>query len=122
VIENSLKNSKFIEEAIVIGNARRFVSAVIVPSFEALRQFATGRNIVNATDEELVNHPQVLELYSEEVARLCESFATFEQVKKFALLDSPLTIESGELTPSLKVKRRIVEEKFGDKIDAMYEE
>jgi long-chain acyl-CoA synthetase len=121
-IENCLKNSKFIEEAIVIGNARKFVSAIIVPNFEALQQFAAGLNVTHSSNEELIEHSQVVELYNEEVARLCASFATFEQVKRFVLLDSPLTIESGELTPSLKVKRRIVEEKFGDKIEAMYKE
>jgi long-chain acyl-CoA synthetase len=122
VIENRLKNSRFIEEAIVIGNKRKFVSAVIVPSFEALRQFAAERNIPHASDHELINHPQVVELYNEEVTKSCEPFASFEKVKRFALLDSPLSIESGELTPSLKVKRRIVEQKFGDQINALYAE
>jgi len=119
-IENALKNSKYIDEAIVIGNARRFVSAVIVPNFENLRQFAAGNNLSFETDTELVGHAQVEELYAGEIDRLCEPFATFERIKRFTLLDSPLTIEAGELTPSLKVKRRIVEQKFKDQIDALY--
>jgi long-chain acyl-CoA synthetase len=121
-IENCLKNSKYIEEAIVIGHARRFVSAVIVPDFVNLRQFAAGKQIPETSDGELVNHPLVQDLFTEEVEQLCESFATFERIKRFALLDSPLTIESGELTPSLKVKRRIVEQKFKDRIEALYSE
>jgi long-chain acyl-CoA synthetase len=121
-IENSLKNSKYIDEAIVIGNARKYVSAVIVPNFDSLHLFAEETNLPHESDEQLVRDPQIEELYAREVERLCASFATFEQIKRFALLDSPLTIESGELTPSLKVKRRIVEAKFKDQIEAMYEE
>jgi len=121
-IENQLKNSKFIEEAILIGNQRKFVSAVIVPSFENLRQYAVGRHIPHASDEELIDHSQVRELFDEEIERLCDAFASFEKVKRFALLSAPLSIESGELTPSLKVKRRIIEEKFKDQIDALYAE
>jgi long-chain acyl-CoA synthetase len=119
-IENTLKNSKYIEEAILIGNKRRFVSAVIVPNLDNLRQFASSHNIPHTSDEDLLKHPQVLQLYDEEIARLSEPFASFERIKKFVLLEKPLSIESGELTPSLKVKRRIVEDKFKDRIDAMY--
>ena len=119
-IENVLKNSKYIDESIVIGNARRFVSAVVVPNFENLRQFAAGKNLPFDSDAELVGLSQVEELYAGEIERLCEPVATFERVKRFTLLDSPLTIEAGELTPSLKVKRRIVEQKFKDQIDALY--
>jgi len=121
-IENCLKHSKYIDEAIVIGNARRFVSAVIVPNFDNLRLFADGKQISYTADDELVGHVLILELFTEELARLCEPFAGFEKIKKFALLDSPLSIESGELTPSLKVKRRIVEQKFKDRIEALYAE
>jgi len=119
-LENCLKNSVYIDEAIVIGNARRFVSAVIVPNFDNVRQFAAGKHIPDTADDELVKHSLVLDLFTEEIERLCEPFASFEKIKKFALLDSPLTIESGELTPSLKVKRRIVEQKFKDLIEALY--
>jgi long-chain acyl-CoA synthetase len=121
-LENSLKNSKYIDEAIVIGNARKFISAVIVPNFDTLRVFAEGRNLPYDSSKALVGHPQVEELYTEEIERLCEPFASFERIKKFTLLDSPLTIETGELTPSLKVKRRIFEKKFKDQIDALYTE
>jgi long-chain acyl-CoA synthetase len=121
-IENCLKNSKYIEEAIVIGNARKFVSAVIVPNFENLRVFADEKRISCDSDTGLVENPQVLRLFEEEIERLCESFASFERIKRFALLESPLSIESGELTPSLKVKRRIVEKKFKDRIEALYAE
>jgi long-chain acyl-CoA synthetase len=119
-MENCIKNSRFIDEAIVIGNGRKFVSALIIPNFDNLRQFAVGRRIPHISDEELVGHPQVVELYTDEIARSCEAFAGFEQIKKFTLLETPLSIESGELTPSLKVKRRIIERKYKDQIDSLY--
>ena len=121
-MENCLKNSRFIDEVIVIGNGRKFVSALIVPNFENLRQFAVGRHIEHTSDDELVADAQVGELYTDENARLCEPFAGFEQIKKFTILATPLTIESGELTPSLKVKRRIIESKYKDRIDSLYAE
>lgn len=119
-MENCLKNSRFIDEAIVIGNGRKFVSALIIPNFDSLRQFAVGRQIAHTSDDELVVHPQVVELYTDEIERLCAPFAGYEKIKKFSLLETPLTIESGELTPSLKVKRRIIERKYSDRIDALY--
>ena len=121
-IEIRLKQSKFIDEVIVIGNKRKFISAVIVPNFENLREFAVGKHIAHTTNGELVDHPQVAELYSGEIDRLCEPFASFERVKKHVLLDRPLTIESDELTPSLKVKRRILENNYKNQIDALYAE
>jgi long-chain acyl-CoA synthetase len=121
-IENRLKGSEYIEEAIVIGNKRKFVSAVIVPSFETLRLYALENNIQHDNDAELVDHAEIRRLFDDEIEKMCASFASYEQVKKYVLLDSPLTIETGELTPSLKVKRRIIEQKFNDQINALYEE
>jgi long-chain acyl-CoA synthetase len=121
-IENRLKFSKFIDEAIIIGNHRRFVTAVIVPNFENLEEYAQGKHVPHATHEEMVDHPQVRKLFAEEIDGLCEQFATFERVKKFLLLDRALSIETGELTPSLKVKRRIIESKYKDQIDSLYTE
>jgi long-chain acyl-CoA synthetase len=121
-IERRMKQSRYVEEAIVIGNKRKFISAVLVPGFENLRLYAIEQGIQHNTDEELIDHPDIRALFDNEVERLCERFATFEQIKKYVLLDRPLTIETGELTPSLKVKRRIVEKKYADLIDAMYRE
>lgn len=119
-IENRLKSSKFIDEAIIIGNQRRFITAVIVPNFENLEQYAAGKQLSHASHVELVGLPQVYEFYAAEIDGLCEEFATFERVKKFLLLDRPLSVETGELTPSLKVKRRIIESKYKDQIDSLY--
>jgi long-chain acyl-CoA synthetase len=121
-IENRLKQSIYIDEALLIGNKRKFVTAVVLPNFENLRQYAIGHHVPHATNEELVQHSRVHELYTEEIERLCEPFAKFERVKKFLLLHGPVTIETGELTPSLKLKRRIIEKKYKDEIDALYKE
>jgi long-chain acyl-CoA synthetase len=121
-IENCLKGSKYVEEAIVIGNKRKFISALIVPSFESLRLYALEKNIPYDTDADLANHPEIRGLFDAEIDLLCASFASFERIKKYVLLDHPLTIETGELTPSLKVKRRIIEQKFKGQIAALYEE
>ncbi len=121
-IENCLKGSKYIEEAIVIGNKRKFVSALIIPSLEPLHRYAVEKSIEHVTDAELVDHPDIRELFDNEIEQQCASFASFERIKRYVLLDRPLTIETGELTPSLKVKRRIIEQKFEDQINALYVE
>jgi len=119
-IENRLKESRYIDEVLLIGNKRPFVAAVILPNFDRLRQHSLGHHIPHDTNEEMVRHERVYELYVEEIERLCEPFAKFERVKKFVILDEPLTVETGELTPSLKVKRRIIEEKYKGQINALY--
>jgi long-chain acyl-CoA synthetase len=121
-IENRLKSSKFIDEAIIIGNKRRFLAALIVPNFDKLEQYAVGKHVPHTTHEELTGHPQVHKLFTEEIDRLGEQFAKYERVKKFLLLDCSLSIETGELTPSLKVKRRIIESKYKAQIDSLYAE
>lgn len=119
-IENQLRSSKYIAEVALIGNGRKFISALIVPDFEQLEQFALSSHIAHTTRGELVDSPLVNKLYTDEIERLCGSFASFEKVKKFTLLDNEFSIEGEELTPSLKVKRRVVERKYKDCIDALY--
>ena len=114
--------SKFIAEASLIGDGRKFVSALIVPEYTRLEKFARSRQITFATRAELIASPQVKELYEAEIDRTCSLLASFEKVKKFALLVEDFTIESGEMTPSMKVKRRIVEEKYKKLIDSLYED
>jgi long-chain acyl-CoA synthetase len=121
-IENQLRSSKYIAEVALIGNGRKFISALIVPDFEQLEQFALSSHIPHTTHGELVDAPLVNRLYTDEIERLCAPFASFEKVKKFALLDNEFSIEGEELTPSLKVKRRVVEKKYKGCIDRLYED
>lgn len=119
-IENTLKKSKFIEDVCLIGNKRKFITAIVIPSYEALHIWAKEQNIEYDSDENLTSNPKVVELYSSAIEEMQGSLARFEQVKKFILLSQALTVESGELTPSLKIKRSVIENKYASEIDALY--
>ena len=119
-IENALKQSPWIMEAILVGDARPFVVALIVPNFEKLEGFARQNGIPFASPRELIDSPRVRDLIQGEIDRACAHLASFETPHRFALLDRELTLEDGELTPSLKVKRRVIMEHYGDIIDELY--
>lgn len=119
-LENALITSKYIEQLLVIGDKRNFISALIVPSFEALESFAAEKGISSTGPEELCNNSEVRALFDEEIATGMEKFARYERVRKCELLPKEWTIADNELTPTLKVKRRVVEERYKDTIDAMY--
>jgi long-chain acyl-CoA synthetase len=120
-IENALKASRYIAQAVVIGDRRKFISALIVPDFEALRPWARSNGVNFASDEELTKAPAVRELIAGEVAPVNAELAQYEQIKKWDLLPRELTLETGELTPTQKVKRRVVNTNFQAQIDRMYE-
>ncbi len=120
-IENLLVTRKFIEQAVIIGDQRRFCSAVIVPAFEALEKWAQEQDLAYDSPADLPELPGVKELIRKDIESVNEGLASYETIKEFVLADAPFTIETGELTPSLKVKRKIVIEKFKEKIEAMYD-
>ena len=119
-IENALKASKYIDEICLIGNNRKFISALIIPNYENLKKWAQKHNLDVSDNRKLVDHAEVKNFVWQEVERLQTDFARFEQVKKIALLPEPLTIDKGELTPSLKVKRNVVEQNYQELIDKIY--
>lgn len=119
-LENALVLSPYIEQVMIIGDKRNFISAIIVPNFEKLEAFATENSIPTGDLDALVNHPKIQELFEREVEGAMAPFARYEQVRKFTLLTREFTIEQGELTPSLKVKRKAVFDHFGDVIEALY--
>jgi long-chain acyl-CoA synthetase len=120
VIENGLINSGYIEQAMVIGYQRKFCSALIVPNYENVsRRLKRGGYTISGDPSE---DEEVLKLIQQEVDKVNQGLSPWETVKKFVLLDEPFTIESGELTPSLKVKRPVVSERYQEQIDSMYEE
>ncbi|MEW6279875.1 MAG: long-chain fatty acid--CoA ligase, partial [Candidatus Eremiobacterota bacterium] len=114
-IEELLKASSLIEQAVVLGDNRNFVSALIVPDFGALSRAGHA-----GTPAEQAANPAVMQAVMAEVERLCAGLSGYEQVKKVALLPQELTQEAGELTPTLKVKRRVVCQKYADTIEALY--
>jgi long-chain acyl-CoA synthetase len=120
-IENRLKANKFFTEVVMIGNRRNFAAALVVPGFEALDAWAKQRGITASGREELVRRPEVLAYYQDLVNEMTKDLAQFEKIKRIALVAREFTQESGELTPTLKVKRRVVEERYKPMIDAMYE-
>ncbi len=121
-IENDLKSSKYIEQVAVIGDRRKYLSALIIPSFENLQKWAKGRRITFSGNSDLANDPAVNEMIRGEINRIMKSYARVEQIRKFTMLDAEWTQDTGEITPSLKVKRKVVEEKYHDYIEAMYPE
>jgi long-chain acyl-CoA synthetase len=119
-IENALKTSPLIAEIVMIGNKRNFPSALVVPNFVNLEKWAREQGVAFASREALVAEPRVVELYERNVQELMTPYAQYERIKKIALLSREFSIETGELTPKLSIKRRVVEEKFKDLIDRMY--
>jgi long-chain acyl-CoA synthetase len=121
-IENSIVLSPYIEQVLVIGDKRRFLSALIVPSFNSLTKYAIEQVITHTNIEELIANEKVIQLIKDEIQKRTVDFAPFEQIKKFILLPKEFTIESGDLTPSLKIKRKVVEQKYAGQIEKLYEE
>nr|BAL55283.1 hypothetical conserved protein [uncultured Bacteroidetes bacterium] len=121
-IESALKSSLFIEQAMVVGEYRKFPAALIVPSFPNLEKWAKEQGLSYTSREELVHHPRVVELIQAEVDRINAQFSQYERPKKFILLTKEWTIEGGELTPTLKLKRRVILSQYKDAIEALYAE
>jgi long-chain acyl-CoA synthetase len=119
-IENKLKESPFIEQVMLIGADRKFVSALIVPSFPNLNDWCRKNNIQDLDPDKLVKNAKVIELYKELVESFNKFFNHVEQVKKFELLPNEWSVDSGEMTPKLSLKRKVVMEKYRDAIERIY--
>ena len=119
-IEQLIKSSRFVNQVIVIGNDRKFAAALIVPDWDQLEAYARLKGLNLSTREEFCRHPRIIDLFERQIAARTQNLAQFEKIKRFALLDQELTVEGGELTPTLKVKRRVVDEKYRDVIDRIY--
>jgi long-chain acyl-CoA synthetase len=121
-IENALRADPLIAEAVVVGDGRHFPAVLVVPEFAALfAQIGAPRPSDAATLRETLDRPAVRALYQAAVDRVNAPLAQFERVKKFSLLPRELTLASGELTPTLKVKRRVIEERYRQEIEALYQ-
>lgn len=119
-IENRLKADKFIANALVCGDRRPFLTALLVPNFDNLIRYAHLKKIDFLTICDLVNHPRVLELLRRRVEQLQEGFPGFQKIRRFTLLSRDFSAENGEVTPTLKIRRKVVAEKFAPLIDGMY--
>nr|WP_314498133.1 long-chain fatty acid--CoA ligase [uncultured Chryseobacterium sp.] len=119
-IENILTNNNLISQIVLIAEGRQFVSALIVPNFEFLEDYAKKNAVSFTCREELVNKKEILEFYKDQLKELQHDLSDFEKVKKFTLMPSEFEIGSGEITPTLKVKRAVVLKKYADVIEQMY--
>jgi long-chain acyl-CoA synthetase len=119
-IENKFKESFFIEQMMVVGEGRKFVSALIVPAFETLKEWAKAQGIEFSSHEELVANDKVKKKFREIVDDYNPGFSHIEQIKKFKLLVNEWTDTSGELTPTMKVKRKVIRERYKKEIDDIY--
>jgi long-chain acyl-CoA synthetase len=119
-LENRLLESPFISQVVIVGDEQNTVGALIVPAFERVKEWAEKQGLSTVAGEKLASAPEVQRLIREEVQRLSGDFADYEKIRRFALLERELTVEAGELTPTLKIKRRVVVEKYKDLIDSLY--
>jgi long-chain acyl-CoA synthetase len=119
-IENKLKESPFIEQVMLVGSERKFVGALIVPAFSNLRDWCKKQNITASTDQEIVADPKVIALYKDLIESFNKFFNHVEQVKKFELLPTEWTVDTGEMTPKLSLKRKVVMEKYKAAVEKIY--
>jgi long-chain acyl-CoA synthetase len=119
-VENKLKESPFIEQVMIVGPERKFVGALIIPSFLNLREWCRQNEIPDAPNEELIRHPKVIELYKDLVESFNKYFNHVEQIKKFELMPAEWSIDTGELTPKMSMKRKVITEKYKNAIDRIY--
>ena len=119
-IEDKLRASPLVENAVLFGDRKPYVVALIVPSFDGLKEWATGHGLPASDGGSLLELPEVVGAYQEVVSEVNRDLARFETIKKFRLVAEPFTISGGELTPTLKVKRRVVEMRYADLLATMY--
>ncbi len=119
-IESRLGEDKYIEQVAVIGDRQKYVTAIIIPAFEALKEYAEKKKIQFKTIDDLVRNSEIVRMIGERIERLQQGLATFEQIKKFVLLPKEFTIESGELTNTLKIRRPVINHNYAKEIAEMY--
>ena len=121
-IEQAIKGSRFVNQVVLIGAERKFPAALIVPVWEQLESYCKLKGIEFKSRNELIRHPRIIDLIQRQIDGLTPNLAKYEKIKKVALLENEFTIEGGELTPTLKVKRRVIDEKYKDVIKRIYED
>lgn len=122
-IEQMLRSSRFVSQAVLAGNERKYAAALIVPNFEMLESYAKHKGYDDLkTPADFCRDPRIADLFERQIAKVTAGLSRFETVKKFALLEREFSVERGELTPTLKVKRRVIDENYKDVIDRLYQD
>jgi long-chain acyl-CoA synthetase len=119
-IESRLKASPYVDSAVVLGDRRNFVAALLSPNFEELERWAEASGVAAADRTLLVTDPAVVALFQQVVDETNQQVARYEQVREFRVLPATLSVEGGQLTPTMKVKRRVVEQQFAELIEEIY--
>ncbi len=119
-IEQMILGSRFVSQVVLVGNSRKFPAALIVPNFEQLESYAKHKDFSIESRAEFCRDPRIINLIERQIDELTRKLSRYEKVKRFALLENEMTVESGELTPTLKVKRRVVSEKYREIIENIY--
>lgn len=122
-IEDTIKTSMYVDQAVVVGEGQQFMAGLIVPDFEAVRGYCRQNNIeAKASNQELIKQPEVNKLFDRELRLMNKKMASHEKVRQFRLLLEPFTVENGMLTPTMKVKRKVLEQEYADIIADIYKE
>ncbi|NDD62714.1 MAG: hypothetical protein EBZ36_01850 [Acidobacteria bacterium] len=121
-IENAIKGSRYVSQVVVIGDARKFPAAIVVPNFEALKAKAAEFGLTELAPAELIREARIIGFIEDEVSAQTTDFSQYERVKAIILLERDLTVEGGDLTPTLKVRRKNVNARLKDEIDRLYAE
>jgi long-chain acyl-CoA synthetase len=121
-IEQAIKGSRFVNQVVLVGAERKFPAALIVPVWEQLESYCKLKGIEVKSRREMCEHPRIIDLFQRQIDRLTPNLARYEKIKKVALLENEFSIEGGELTPTLKVKRRVIDQKYRDVIEKLYKE
>jgi len=119
-IELDITTRPYIDQACLIGDGRKYITALIVPDFKEVRRYAKSRGIQADSEKDLIANPEIKGLIKQQVDDVNAGLARYEQIKYYTILDKPFSVETGELTPTLKVKRRVIQEKFKKEIESMY--
>ncbi|QJW57662.1 Long-chain-fatty-acid--CoA ligase FadD15 [Serratia plymuthica] len=122
MLEGTLAQDRFIEQVAIIADARKFVSALIVPSFESLEEYAKSINLKYQDRLELLRNSHIIDMFESRLRDMQKELARFEQVKKFTLLPAAFSMELGELTPTLKLRRKVILQRYQHEIDSMYQD
>ena len=120
LLETLLSQDKYVEQVAVIGDGRKYVSALIVPNFDELRAYAATARITAKSVEDLVNNVEIRKMIERRIDDYQKDLASYEQIKRFVLLPRPFSMESGELTNTLKIRRAVINKRYARLIDAMY--
>ena len=121
-LETKLSVDRYIDQIAIIADQRKFVSALIIPQYDLLKQFAEENGVQYASMEELLVHPRIIGMMQDRIDTLQQQFAHYEQVKRFTLLPEPFSMSRGELTNTLKIKRSALNKNYAEVIEKMYEE